>query len=228
MILIVRLYPKRDITKVWEHIEKRIEEEPSNLITPLYASQTEGMCNVSLFFDAIQPDNIAHFLTENLSQCEQCHHTKTSTLMKPVFFPIPKKKPKTLYRYVVYIGTHPKYYKEIYDFLIDYKYPEFLFPIYITYSLGDEDIIMSLAGDSHDTIKEFVRKRIQPRGGITTLEFNPVIKSKRFASLSRLIEYQQKLLAERAKKTPREEIDYEFDWTFEEYAKITGAFSREL
>lgn len=228
MILIVRLYPKREINKVWEFIENEIEKEESGVVTPLYASQTEGMCEVSTIFDVKDPDNIAHFLTENISQCDECHHTKTVALMKPVFFPIPKKKPEVLHRYILHINTHPKYYKELYNYLIGYNYPENIFPIYISYSLGDEDILMSLAADSYETMKDFVRKRIQSKEGIELSALYPVIKSKRFAPLSKLVEYQKKFLAEKAKKIPEEEIDLEFDWTFEEYAKLTGAFPRDL
>ncbi|GAH17268.1 unnamed protein product, partial [marine sediment metagenome] len=37
-------------------------------------------------------------------------------------FPIPKKKPENIQRYVIRIYTHPKNYKTIYNYLINYKW----------------------------------------------------------------------------------------------------------
>jgi hypothetical protein len=71
-----------------------IKEDTTKYVTPLYATQAEGMMSVGVIFDVKDPDNIAHFLTENLAKCDECHHTKTISLMKPVFFPIPKNDQK--------------------------------------------------------------------------------------------------------------------------------------
>jgi hypothetical protein len=219
-----------DLNKIWNYVENKIAKETTPMVTPLYATQTEGMMNVGVIFDVKDPDNIAHFLTETVSKCDECHHTKTISLMKPVFFPIPKKKPETIHRYVIRIYTHPKYYKSIYNHLVDYKYPFNLFPIYISYSLGDEDLIMNIGADSPETVNRFVREHIRTLEGVDTATFYPVVKAKRFAPLDELIEHQKKYLTERAKKMPASEVDTGFDWVenFEEHALITGAFSRDI
>ena len=123
MMMIVRLFPKTDLNKVWHFVENVIAKETSEDITPLYSAQLEGMMSVGVIFDVKNPDNIAHFLTETLSDFDECHHTRTISLMKPVFFPIPKQKPENIQRYVIRIYTHPKNYKTIYNYLINYKYP---------------------------------------------------------------------------------------------------------
>lgn len=230
MMIIARLYPKMDLNKVWNYVENEIAKESTNLVTPLYATQTEGMMSVGVIFDVKNLDNIAHFLTENVAKCDDVHHTKTISLMKPVFFPIPKEKPDNIQRYVIRIYTHPKNYGEIYNYLIDYNYPFNLFPIYISYSLGDEDIIMNVAADSDVTVNNFLREKIRTMDGVDSSSFYPVVKAKRFAPLSKLIEQQKKYLAERAKKTPESETDKEFDWVedFEHHAMLTGAFRRDI
>ena len=91
MLMIVRLYPKTDLSKVWNYIETKVKDDPEQPITPLYATQTEGMLDVGLIFDVKNPDDISTFLTEDIVKCEEVHHTKTISLMKPVFFSIPKK-----------------------------------------------------------------------------------------------------------------------------------------
>jgi len=230
MMIIARLYPKMDLNKVWNYVENEIAKESTDLVTPLYATQTEGMMSVGVIFDVKDLDNIAHFLTENVAKCDDVHHTKTISLMKPVFFPIPKEKPDNIQRYVIRIYTHPKNYGEIYNYLIDYNYPFNLFPIYISYSLGDEDIIMNVAADSDVTVNNFLREKIRTMDGVDSSSFYPVVKAKRFAPLSKLIEQQKKYLTERAKKTSESETDKEFDWVedFEHHAMLTGAFRRDI
>ena len=230
MMMIVRMYPKTDLNKVWNFVENVIAKESSPVVTPLYSAQLEGMMSVGVIFNVKDPDNIAHFLTETLSGFDECHHTRTISLMKPVFFPIPKKKPEIIQRYIIRIYTHPKNYKTIYNYLIDYKYPFNLFPIYVSYSLGDEDIVMSVAADSSQTVNNFLREKIRTMDGVESSSVYPVVKVKRFAPLEKLIEEQEKHLAEKAKKIPASEIDKDFDWVedFEEYAMLTGAFPRDL
>jgi hypothetical protein len=231
MMIIVRLAPKSNVNKIWDFIENSItKEEATKYVTPLYATQAEGMMSVGVIFDVKDPDNIAHFVTESLSKCEECHHSSTISLMKPIFFPIPKKRPQNIQRYIIRIYTHAKYYKKIYDYLINYKYPNNLFPIYISYSLGNEDIVMNIAADSQQTANNFVREKIRSLEGADSVLLYPVVRAKRFASLEKLIEEQQKYLSESTKKMTESEIDKDFDWVedFERYAMLTGAFHRDL
>src|SRR4030043_1843337 len=102
MIIIVRLAPKSNVNKIWDFIENNItKEEATKYVTPLYATQAEGMMSVGVIFDVKDPDNIAHFITESLAKCEECHHTNTVSLMKPVFFSIPKNRPQNIQRYII-------------------------------------------------------------------------------------------------------------------------------
>jgi len=230
MMIIVRLYPKSDLNQTWDFVEEVIAKETTEGVTPLYATQAEGMMNVGVIFDVEDPDDIAHFLTETLSKCDHCHHSKTISLMKPVFFPIPKNKPENIQRYIIRIYTHPRNYKDIYNYLINYKYPFNIFPIYVSYSLGDEDIVVNVAADSSATVNNFLKEKIRTIDGVDSSAFYPVVKAKRFAPLARLIEEQKQHLAEAAKKIPESEMDLEFDWveSFEEYAKLTGAFPGDI
>ena len=230
MLMIVRLFPRTDISRVWNYVEQEIKEEPSVSYTPLYATQTEGMMNVGVIIDVKNPDDLAQFITEEIVKCDEVNHTKTISLMKPVFFPIPKKKPENIQRFVIRIYSHPKQYKKVYENLISYRYPFNMFPIYISYSLGDEDILMSVGADSQETINKFVRQHVRMLDGVNQASYYPVHRAKRFASLKKLIEEQQQHLSEKAKKTPTGDIDYEFDFveSFEEYAKLTGAFPGDI
>jgi len=226
MLMIVRLYPKTDLSRVWNYIENEVRDSDNKHITPLYATQSEGMMNIGLIFDVETLDDISNFITEEIVKCDEIHHTKTISLMKPVFFPIPKKRPEVIQRYIIRVYAHPKHYKNVYNSLINYNYPFNLFPIYISYSLGDEDIIMSVAADHKETINRFLRENIRTLEGVDQASFYPVFKAKRFASLEKLIDEQKKHLDTKAWKRKKEDFELDFDWVenFEEYAKLTGAF----
>lgn len=229
-MIIVRMFPKTNLDRVWHYVENVIAKETSDVVTPLYSAQLEGMMSVGVIFNVKDPDNIAHFLTETLSDFDECHHTRTISLMKPVFFPIPKKKPDTIQRFVIRIYTHPKNYKKIYNYLLNYKYPFNMFPIYVSYSLGDEDLVMNVAADSKETVSNFLKEKIRTMDGVDSSAFYPVVKAKRFAPLAELIKIQHEHLAEQAKNMPESEMDESFDFVedFEEFAMLTGAFPRDL
>lgn len=230
MMMIVRMYPKTDLNKVWHYVENVIAKEKSDVVTPLYSAQLEGMMSVGVIFNVKDPDNIAHFLTETLSKFDECHHTRTISLMKPVFFPIPKKKPENMQRFVVRIYTHPRNYKKLYNYMVNFNYPFNLFPIYVSYSLGDEDLVMNIAADSAKTVNNFLKEYIRTLDGVDSCTYYPVVKAKRFAPLEKLIETQKEHLAEKAKKIPESELDESFDWVenFEDYALLTGAFPGDI
>jgi hypothetical protein len=229
-MLIVRLFPKMDLSKVWAYVESDlIKKAESEGVTPLYATQTEGMMSVGVIFDVKDPDNIADFLTENLANYDEIHHSKTISFMKTVFFPIPKEKPVQPQRFIIRIYTHAKYYKSIYQQLKTFKYQySKLFPIYLTYSLGEEDIILNVGADSFDTVNDFVKDHVRTLDGALSVMFYPVVKAKRFASLEKLIQHQQDLMTE-TDLTP-EERDTQFDYVedFEYHCLLTGAFRRDL
>ena len=105
-----------------------------------------------------------------------------------------------------------------------------MFPIYVSYSLGDEDIVMNIAADSKETVSNFLREKIRIMDGVDSSSFYPVVKSKRFAPLADLIKVQQEHLADVAKKIPKSSFDMDFDFVedFENYALLTGAFPRDL
>ena len=146
--------------------------------------------------------------------------------MKPIFFPIPKKKPENIQRYVIRVYAHPRHYKPVYEYLTNYNYPFNMFPIYISYSLGDEDIIMNIAADSRATIKRFLSEHVRTLDGVDQASFYPVHKSKRFTTLENLMKHEKRYMTERAKRMAENEVDAGYDWVenFEEYAKLTGAF----
>ena len=58
MMMIVRLFPKTDLNKVWHYVENVIGKETSDVVTPLYSAQLEGMMSVGVIFDVKDPEII--------------------------------------------------------------------------------------------------------------------------------------------------------------------------
>ena len=56
MMVIVRLFPKTNLEKVWNYVENVIAKESSDFVTPLYSAQLEGMMSVGVIFDVKDPD----------------------------------------------------------------------------------------------------------------------------------------------------------------------------
>jgi hypothetical protein len=226
MMMIARLYPKTNLDRIWSFVENEIKATPSRSLTPLYATQTEGMMDVGIIFEAEDPEDIATFLTEEIPRCDEVHHTRTVSLVKPVFFAIPKDRPQTVQRYLLRLFAHPRTYKKTYDYLVGFNYPKNIFPIYISYSLGDEDILMNLGADSEETVRGFVKEHIRGLDGVDQATLHPVYRAKRFATLDTLLQQQKKYMGGRPSKT----ADPRFDWVqdFEQFALLSGALPGDL
>lgn len=225
MLMIARLYPKTNLDRIWSFVVNEIRPKPTRSLTPLYATMTEGMMDVGIIFEAEDPEDIASFLTEEVTRCDEVHHTRTVSLVKPVFFAIPKERPPTVQRYLVRIFAHPRYYRKTYSYLVGLDYQRNLFPIYISYSLGEEDILMNFGADSEQTARSFLKEHIRSLDGVEQATLHPVHRAKRFAPLEFLLQQQKKYLGSRPSKMG----DQDFDWVedFEQRALLSGALPGE-
>jgi hypothetical protein len=226
MLMIARLYPRTNLDRIWAFVENEVRATPSRSLTPLYATQTEGMMNVGIIFEAEDPEDIATFLTEEIPRCDEVHHTRTVSLVKPVFFAVPRERPQTARRYLLRLFAHPRYYKQTYEHLVGLSYSTNLFPIYVSYSLGDEDILMNLGADSEETVRSFIKEHVRVLDGVDQVTLHPVCRAKRFAALDTLLQQQKKYLGRR----PSRPTDQRFDWVedFEQFAMLSGALPGDV
>ncbi|MEE9151621.1 MAG: hypothetical protein V3U20_07295, partial [Thermoplasmata archaeon] len=153
MMLIVRLIIKGDLKKVWDYLIKNLKGKETKKVKPLYLSQLHGKNYISIIFHVEKIDYIVKFLVQQIGACEEIVDTQTLTLMKPVFLPIPIKRPENLCRFTIHLKVEPRYYHDVYNELLDYRYKGEVFPTYIAYSLGDFDIVVSMLGEGIDTVK---------------------------------------------------------------------------
>lgn len=230
MMLIVRLIVKEDTEKVWNYLIKNLKGKETKKVKPLYLSQLHGKNYISVVFDVEKIDYIVKFLVQQIGACEEIVDTQTLTLMKPVFLPIPKERPQQQCRFSIFLKVEPKYYHDVYNELLDYKYEVELFPTYVAYSLGDFDILLSVLGEGIDKAKGFVDEKLSKIKGVTECTINPIMKSEHLASMETWRRLQRSLLhiPTWATKEIKKHFLYDYDLSIEDYCKLTGAMIDEL
>jgi DNA-binding Lrp family transcriptional regulator len=182
MLMVLKLYPKGDQTKVWDYIIKNFDRDWSEKVKPIQMTQHIGDNVLGILFNVEDLDHMVKFITYQIGECDEIMDTNTLIFMKPVFLPLPKDRTKRLRRFTVPLKVHPKYYDKIYGELIEYKYPQNIFPIYITYTLGDSDILLSIVAEDLETLHEFVSHNISSMEGVDTYKITEFGRSQRLVS----------------------------------------------
>lgn len=230
MMLIVRLIWKEDPEEVWNCVRKNLKGQETKKVKPLYISKLQEKNYISVVFDVEKIDYIVKFLVQQVGGCKEVIDTQTLTLMKPVFLPIPKERPEKQCRYSIFLKVEPKYYHDVYNELLDYKYKPDLFPTYIAYSLGEFDIVLSVLSESIDKVKVFVEGVLCKIEGVNGCAINTIEKSEHLASMETWRRLQRSLLhiPPWATKEIKKHYLYDYELSIEDYCKLTGAMIDEL
>jgi hypothetical protein len=230
MMLIVRLIYKDDPGKVWNYLVKNLRGKETKKVKPLYVSQLTGKNYIGVIFDVEKIDHIVKFLAQQIGGCEQIMDTQTLTLMKPVFLPIPKDRPENLCRFTIHVKVEPRYYHDVYNELLDYRYEKNVFPTYIAYSLGDFDIVVSMLGEGFEKVKDFVNETLCNIKGVTELTIYPIERSEHLASNETWRRLQRSLLhiPPWVSRDLKKHYLYDYELSVEDYCKLTGAMIDEL
>ncbi len=194
MLMVLKLYPKGNQDKVWEYVLNNFDPSWSLTVAPIQMSQHIGDNVVGILFNVLELDQIVKFLTYQVGECEEIMDTKTLIFMKPVFLPLPKDRTKRLRRFTIPLQVHPKYYDDVYDELIEIKYPKDIFPIYITYTLGECDILISMVGRDIESVHDFVSHKISPMKGVDSYVVTEFGRSKRLMSKEKWRTLQRSML----------------------------------
>ncbi len=230
MMLIVRLIVKGDPTNVWNYLMKNLKGKETKKVRPLYISQLRGKNYIGVIFDVEKIDYIVKFLVQQIGACKGIVDTQTLTLMKPVFLPIPKERPECLNRYTIHLKVEPRSYHDVYNALLDHKYKNDMFPTYITYSLGDFDIMISMLAEGIDKVKSFSDETLSKIDGVTEFDIFPIERAEHLASNETWRRLQRSLLhiPPWVSKDLKKHYLYDYELSTEDYCKITGAMIDEL
>jgi len=220
MMLIVRLFPRDDLGDSWDRVLNNVEKISSKDCTPLYLSQQEEKDFMSIIYDVRDIDAFADVLVKQIPSTANSEKTRTITLLKPVFFPAPRDRPRLLERYQVAIRATSEDVQNVFNHTVHLDYPEDLFPTYAAYSFGEDDILLSILSVSRDKIRAFVREKIESQKGVLGVDVARISMSKRIAPTEMWKNYRKS----RYLFEPSEGYE-ECDFT--ELAFLEGAFVKE-
>ena len=221
MMIIVRIFPKGELSESWNGVLNNLEKISNEHCTPLYLSLQEEKNFMSLIYDVKDMDPFGDVLVKKIPSALQPDKTRTITLLKPAFFPVPKDRPANLERYQVAVKVRSDELENIFNRILHLDYSRDVFPTYAAYSFGEDDILTSMLSTSRDRIKKFVRENLEPQKGVISVEAARINMSKRVAPTEMWKKYRE------SKYIFKPTAEYE-EYDFIEHAALTGAFAREL
>ncbi|MCJ2512618.1 MAG: Lrp/AsnC ligand binding domain-containing protein [Candidatus Thermoplasmatota archaeon] len=227
MMFVVRLHPRCEIESVWNWVDKAFSGKKSGDVVPLYVSQREDQHYVDTILEAKDVEVLAEFLIKHIPKCREIDDTRTVTIMKPAFYPVPARAGKDVKRFAISISVDPRNYRTVYDRLLKMKVPEGVYLNYVAYEFGDDDIVISSLAKNWTTIRKFVRERIRNLPGVTSAKPHLICRSKRLASKPVWTKHQKKYSVEKMTGVAPED-KWEYDWTFIDECVVSGALPDEV
>ncbi len=223
MMVIAHIYPKdeTDKNKVWDWLAEELPKIDIDYVQPLYLSQQAERDYTSIVFDASSFEAMIPVFVEALSKCEYIGRTRTSPLLEPVFFPVPKERPEDLKRYRLAIKATTDEVRSIFEQLIAFDAPVDAFPTYQAYSFGEDDILASILAPQRQPLEDLVLNSIAKWDGVLDTSLTVVNRNLRLAPQDEWREYR----ADHYRAPPEPSADTEFDWLD---AAMSGAFVEEL
>jgi len=221
MMILLRIFPKQDLSDSWSRALANLEKISNKDCTPLYASQQEEKHFMSMMYDVKDIDSFADVLVKGIPSAANSEKTRTITLLRPVFFPAPKERPEQLERYQVAMRVASDELDNVFNHILHLDYPVDLFPTYAAYSFGEDDMLMSMLSISRDKVRGFVKEKIESQQGVLGVDIARIDKSERLAPLEIWRHYRENKYLFK----PSDGFE-EYDFT--EQALISGAFAKEL
>lgn len=228
--IIVRLFAKSSLSKLWDDIETHIPKFESKELVPLYASQQEAQDFISVIFEAKNFEVLRDVLTNNLPTLVDVRKTRTIPMLEPCYYLMPKEHPENLERYLITLQVEPNLFQQVRSKIVSHKNLDNVFLTHIGYVLsGDDDIILSILADSHKTARTFAKEVFEQMEGVNTYNISNQLKTRRLASKKRWKQHQGKNLSSYDKQH-KKDYDPRFDWTddYYEYALISGAYPLDM
>lgn len=232
MLLIVRVYIDGKPEDEWDCIMNNIKRKPTKSIRPMYMSLLKNKEYIDVIFKVNRIDPIIKYLRENVQSCEKVQGTRTVTLIKPVFLPIPKDRSEGLCRFTIALKVLIKDHHDIYNTLLNYKYGNEFFPNYVSYTLGEWDMLISLLAKDYKTVKAFADKHLNKIPGVVKYEIRTISKSEHLSTEDEWRTLQKSLLhIPRWMSTEEMQKKYLYDYDMEisdYYCALTCAMSDEF
>ena len=221
MMVIVRIFPSGKLEESWNKVLENPEALSNIYCTPLYLSQREEENFMTLIYDVNDADRFADIVVKSIQSLLHPEKTRTITLLKPVFFPAPKDRPKDLERYQVAVRGMCGELENIFNHILHLDYPGDAFPTYAAYSFGEDDILTSMLSTGRDRLGQFLKANLESQRGVISLDISHISRSKRVAPTEMWKRYRESRYL--FKPTAEQE-----EYDFLEREVLHGAREREV
>jgi DNA-binding Lrp family transcriptional regulator len=222
MTVIMRAYAKEEPIKLWNSITEHIDKFESQDFIPLYSSHQDINDYVSLIAEIRNFETINQLFFKGLPHVIKARKWRAYPLLKPMYFLIPKNAPEHLERYLISLRVEPALYVDVYDRFVSMDYPENVFLSYISYSLGNEDILVSLLVQNRDDMERFVEICMTNVDGITSYKTSSLLRTLRLTSKKVWFSHRNKHLSS-YDRAHLNEYKKAWDWTeWEDYLEEKG------
>jgi len=84
MMIILRVFPKSDLTDSWQRVTNNLDKISNEHCTPLYISQQEEKDFLSIMYDVKDIDSFGDILVKGIPTAANSEKTRTITLLKPL------------------------------------------------------------------------------------------------------------------------------------------------
>ena len=175
-MVMVRLFPKSGLTKLWTILEQNRQHLESEGVQPISASRFEGLGYINILVEAESLKAIHDFLIVNVNKMLPLRKTQILPLMSPMIFPVQEGVHYTLERYFAQIDIAPECYKTVYDKLANTKFDKDTYANWLSYSFGKEDILLSVFSADRESTIELLRGEIGDIPGVRYIEAHRAIK----------------------------------------------------
>ena len=232
--VIVRLFGKTKLADLWNEINSDIKNFESANVVPLYASQPEKKNYISVVFEVSNFENLKDFITENIQTMKHVEKTRTIPLLEPTYFMMPKQHPDDLFRFLVSMRVTPKQYQTVRSKVTGLNYPDNVFLTYVSYTLGEDDMLVSVLAESRKAVQKFAKMAFDDMESVHSYDISNQLATKRLASPDQWKKHMNRFLSN-FDKHHKKDYDPRYDWTgfdwtdeFKEGAAQTGAFRSDL
>ncbi|MCK4758092.1 MAG: hypothetical protein KAS67_06560, partial [Thermoplasmata archaeon] len=184
---------------------------------------------ITVVFEVTNFEDLKNFITENIQTMEHVNKTRTVPMLEPTYFLMPKEHPDDLFRFLVALRVMPKHYQTVRSRITGFKYPKNVFLTYVSYTLGEDDILVSLLAESRKAARNFAKMAFDDVDSIHSYDISNQLTTKRLTTPDKWKKHQNRFLSN-FDKHHKKDYDARYDWAdeFKEDAAMSGAFVDEL
>ncbi len=227
--VIVRMFGKTGMTKLWDEIKTDVPKFETEHIKPLYASRPEKKNYSSVIFEVNNFEDLKNFVVDNMQNMSSVSKTRTIPMLEPTYFLMPKQHPEGLFRFLITLRVLPKHYQAIRSKITGYAYPDNVYLTYVSYTLGEDDLLVSVLAESRKAVQNFAKMAFEDMDSVTSYDISNQMATTRLTSPEIWKKHQNRFLSN-FDKHHKKEYDSRYDWTdeFKDDAAMSGAFVSDL